>query len=460
MKKITLILTLLLAISSCGKFDLSFPPDNQILAEDALQTPEDLQKFLNSSYDVLANTYNGNCQNLATLQADDLEAPNSHYDYLEVYNRNTIYFNGTIGNYYKQPYITIYRCNYLLESIDLIDSLSTEDETRIKAEARFIRALCHLDLVRLFAQPYGYTPDNTHNGIIIKTGTNPDPLPRNTVQEVYDFMVSELTEISEDLPVNNGNYANRASAFALLAKIHFQMDELEEALFSCNEVINKGGYTLDNDSLFLHRFRADLSSEAIFSIISISNLDNRSGVFTGNFRSDINDNPTLRASEELFDLSRVLGEEEDRRGVWFEKKNLGAENEFIGVSKFNTEYFNIPILHLTEVYLCRAETHARLGNISSAVADINRIIERAYLTGSQILNESIPLEDLLEVIERERRLELCFEGDRIHYLRRKGAFYDNSLEIRGAAWDCDGFLLQFPATEQTTVFEPNPPGGC
>ena len=67
---------------------------------------------------------------------------------------------------------------------------------------------------------------------------------------------------------------------------------------------------------------------------------------------------------------------------------------------------------------------------------------------------------LLEVIEKERRLELCFEGDRIHYLRRKGAFYNNELIIRDAAWDCDGFLLQFPSTEQTAVFEPNPPGGC
>ena len=63
------------------------------------------------------------------------------------------------------------------------------------AEARFIRALCHLDLVRLFAHPYGYTVDNSHPGIIIKTTTNPDPKPRNTVGEVYDFMISELIEI-------------------------------------------------------------------------------------------------------------------------------------------------------------------------------------------------------------------------------------------------------------------------
>ena len=194
MKKSIYIFVIVALFSACEKIELTFPPDNQILAENALQTSEDLQKFLNSCYDVLANTYNGNCQNLATLQADDVTAPNSQLDYLEVYNRNTIFFNGTIGGYYKQPYIAIYRSNYLLENVDLISEITDEDKNRMTTEARFIRVLCHFDLVRLFAHPYGYTIDNSHNGIIIKTSTDPDPKPRNSVGEVYDFMISELIE--------------------------------------------------------------------------------------------------------------------------------------------------------------------------------------------------------------------------------------------------------------------------
>ena len=112
MKKSIYIFVVVALFSACEKIELTFPPDNQILAENALQTSEDLQKFLNSCYDVLANTYNGNCQNLSTLQADDVTAPNSQLDYLEVYNRNSIFFNGTIGVYYMQPYIAIYRSNY------------------------------------------------------------------------------------------------------------------------------------------------------------------------------------------------------------------------------------------------------------------------------------------------------------------------------------------------------------
>ena len=74
MKKSIYIFVVVALFSACEKIELTFPPDNQILAENALQTSEDLQKFLNSCYDVLANTYNGNCKNLSTLQADDVTA--------------------------------------------------------------------------------------------------------------------------------------------------------------------------------------------------------------------------------------------------------------------------------------------------------------------------------------------------------------------------------------------------
>jgi len=444
---------------ACEKMELVFPPDNQILAEEALETTEDMQMFLNSCYDVLANTYNGTCQNIATLQADNIESPNANLDYLEVFNRNTIFFNGTIGSYYKEPYIAIYRSNFLIESIDLISDITEVEKRRMLAEARFIRALCHLDLVRLFAHPYGYTPDNSHPGIIIKTTTNPDPKPRNTVKEVYDFMTSELEEIFTLLPENNGGYASYYAARALLAKIYFQMNELQLSLEHTNVVVD-GPFIMDNDSLFLDRFGNNASTESIFSIVSTSNFDNRSGQFTSNYRSDINANPTFRASEELYSQAISFGSDEDLRSAWFELKNVGSENQFVAINKFNKEYFNIPLLHLTEMYLNRAEINARTGNIPAAVADINIIRSRAYKTAAYLVDESIEEENLIEIIENERRLELCFEGDRIHYLRRKGAFYHQELLIRDASWDCDGFLLQFPSTSQTAVFEPNPPGGC
>ena len=174
----------------------------------------------------------------------------------------------------------------------------------------------------------------------------------------------------------------------------------------------------------------------------------------------MNDNPTLRASSSIYNMTQEFGINEDRRTAWFEIKNIGLENEFIAIKKFNKEYFNVPILHLTQMYILRAEIQTRLGNLIQATEDINKIISRAYITASQIVNSSVTDQELLDIINRERRLELCFEGDRLIDLKQHGAFYEQDLEIRNALWNCDGFLLQFPATSQTNLFIQNPPGGC
>ena len=77
MKKLKYILpafVLLFMTQSCDDM-LVFPDDEQLLAEDALNTPDDLQRLLNSCYDVFANTYNGRTQVIAELLSDNLQEP-------------------------------------------------------------------------------------------------------------------------------------------------------------------------------------------------------------------------------------------------------------------------------------------------------------------------------------------------------------------------------------------------
>jgi len=64
-------LTLLVGASSCENL-LEIKPDDVLLAEDALKTPEDMQKLLNSCYDALANQFNGQVQVFNDLLSDDL----------------------------------------------------------------------------------------------------------------------------------------------------------------------------------------------------------------------------------------------------------------------------------------------------------------------------------------------------------------------------------------------------
>jgi hypothetical protein len=119
------------------------------------------------------------------------------------------------------------------------------------------------------------------------------------------------------------------------------------------------------------------------------------------------------------------------------------------------------ILHLTDVLLLRAECLALLNqNLTTAIADVNAIRERAYGNSSANLPAGTSAQALLDAIHKERRIEMFGEGDRTQQLKRRGAFEEPNLLIRDVNWNCDGMILQFPAVERTELFAVNPQGGC
>ena len=451
-KSIITLLSLVFILGSCDKL-LDLEPGNEVLEDEALQTTEDMQNLLNSSYDVMANTYYGAHQNLAELLSYNLSIPRTHNDYTEVYNRATIFFNGTVGDLFGEPYTSIYRVNYLMDSYDLIQDLSDADRVRLEAESKFIRGLSHFEITSLFAQPYGYTSDNTHLGIPLRTSVTPEALPRSTVKEVYDLVISDLNYAKDNLPEHNGIYADKYAAYAMLARVYFQMNDFEKAAEAAEVVISEGNYMLDSLN---SRWSESISSENIFTLV-IASSDNRNKAFN-NYRSDNTEIPELYASREY--VEGLYGQNiptSDERSKWFVKMTPTSPNYYYNINKFNRNYFNIPLLHLSEILLIHAESLAEMGTqLSTAVNDINLIRERA---GVSFLNENSSAQAIIAAARVEREKEMIGEGRIVFDLKRRGAKGEN-VEIRNAPWDCNGMALQFPISEQTSVFVMNPTGGC
>lgn len=159
---------------------------DQIDKEIALNTPENLIGLLNATYDVFANTMNGSVQNLNELLCDNLSAPPTDAGslYFTIYNRGTFSFR-TAGGVLTDLYRIIYRSNLLIENVDRFESL---DKTRMIAEAKFLRGWAHWEIAKLWAQPYGFTPDNSHFGIAIKNSSSYSVELRAKLSEVYTFI--------------------------------------------------------------------------------------------------------------------------------------------------------------------------------------------------------------------------------------------------------------------------------
>ncbi len=452
---------ILLGFVSCEKMLELDPLGTGIEEEQAFQTKTDMQEFLNSTYDVMASAYSGRLQNLGELLSDNLVTPLSNNDLTEVYNHDMLIFNGTIAPIYQDPYIGIFRTNRILEYLDEKDFGFTESELKqIRGECYFLRALGHFDVVRLFAQPWGYTADNGHPGIIYKTKSEVSLDPRPSVAYVYENLENDLLLAIENLPLQNGIYATKYSAQGLLAKVYFQQGRYGEAASMASEVINSGAFMLDPA---VNRFRTDVSVEAVFTTVSTKLSDGRelskSYGFADNYGKSNNNSPTLSLSRDFYDV--YASDTADSRLGLIDIKNPGEPNEIIILRKYSGDYFNIPVIHLTDLKLLRAEALAESGgDLSVAIKDVNDIKERAYGDTQHNLASNASAGDIIAAARHERRFEMIGEGDRIQQLKRRGAIEGELIQVRGDDWDCNGMIIQFPSVQRTEVFPLNPTGGC
>lgn len=307
--------------------------------------------------------------------------------------------------------------------------------------------------------------DNSHLGVPLRLEPSKDVAPRATVAQVYAQIIKDLEEAAAVLSPSNSVYATSWAAEGYLARVHFQMNDYQKAYSYADDVISNGGFTLDTD--LMNRFSPEGTPEAIFQISSVAAPDrariNRGKAFSDNYRSNTVTGGILRISRDLYNLATA--DPNDKRGdLWYKVVNEGQPNEEIFITKYNDkDFINVPLLHLTELKLIRAESAAQLNtNLDKAVKDLNDIRNRAYGEGKKTVPANATPSQIISIARLERRLEMATEGNRIHDLKRIGVLEKGNFTIRGAAWDCPGLVVQFPNPELAgnPAFIPNPEGGC
>lgn len=472
MKK-TLIITglffLSLAFTSCEKL-LNDKADNQISdLKDLMQTPEDAKDVLNGAYDVLVNGLDGQIQIIDELLSDNLAEPTTaNNNILAVYGRSTNYFNDLNEAAYMELYRAIFRANLVLKYTKDIPGISESEKSKLENEARFIRAIGHFWVLKTFAQPWGYSANNSHLGIVIRDEPVADPLPRSSVAEVYTFIQDDLKSAVNALPENNGFYANKYSAAALLAYTYFLQNDYGNCITYSDLVINSGQYSLEPTIDVFHAldsiYQFQPNPEMIFGGKSNAALfDERNEEFGNYYQRKSAQGAILSLTQECYDL--FASNQIDNRNEWVEQvSSQYVLKKFGTITTYNNNvrFYDVPVLRLTMIKLIRAEAIASSGNgnLSDAIQDINDIRERAF--GNDLLNlpaNSTAIE-VKNAAQLEFRKEMVGEGYYVDQLKRRGVLGENII-IRNAPWNCDGMAIQFPDTEGTGAdFIYNPEGGC
>ncbi len=465
-KFVALILCLMPAVG-CEKM-LTVKGENQISdLTELIQTPEDARMVLNGAYDVLVNVLNGRIQNFNELRSSNAAAPVLNNDLSAVYTRSTNFFITTTNSTYQDLYLSVFRANMLLDYTKDVPGIDAAELAQIENEARFIRAIAHFWVLKTWAQPWGYSADNSHAGIVIRDAVSQLPKPRSSVKECYDFIQADLTAAFNGLPASNGFYANKYAAASLLAYTYWIQNDYANCVTYCDAVVNSGQFSLEPSIDSFHAWTAEAQNtdnpELIFGSNSIqTNNDVRNGGYTGMYRAYGVTGATLSMSEEvnsLFSLSAI-----DSRADWIVFAGGQYQLTRFGTSATNNagiNFFDLPILRYTVVKLIRAESLGALGtDLSTAIADLNEIRDRAFGAGVFPVSTGASAAEVVDIAQDEFRKETLGEGLYLDLQQRRGAAGQNVL-IRNAPWNCPGMAVQFPNSEGTGVdFVFNPEGGC
>jgi hypothetical protein len=308
----------------------------------------------------------------------------------------------------------------------------TEDERNAAlAELYFIRGLNHFNLLNYFgAIPLKLAPTVGVSGL---------DAPRDPVNAVYDQIIEDMTVASVYLPSSGDKTrATKYAAKAILARIYLYRGDDAQAATLATEVIDDGNYTLLPN--FADVFAADESPESIFEIYFSQTERNRIAEYNFphslNGRREVEPSTGLLAAYETNDErynASIAFEGLDAYAIKYDDLSLGADN--------------VIVIRLAEMYLIRAEANTNLnGDIDAIKSDINAIRQRANLSSTNANTYA----QLFTAIEKERRVEFAFEGQRWFDLVRTG----RAIEVLPNVNSINQTLFPIPLDEIQTNNSP------
>lgn len=323
-------------------------------------------------------------------------------------------FNGDIADLWNDPYIALYPVNATMSGVAASTGISAALKTQFTGELKVVRALYNFDLVNLFgAVPLITSTDYTVNSAIGRT----------SVDSIYMQILTDLTDAEQVLPVtypSSGHIRpNLYTVKAFLAKVYLYQKNWQAAYNAADTVINSGLYTLEPN---LNNVFLDGSQEAIWQLPANGqyNVTKEAQNYIPYTNSTVPPYPLTSFLINAFEP----GDKRLQDWAATSVANTGSGNQtFYYPYKYKNVHATDPttedfmIFRLGEQYLIHAEAAAEMGNLSTAISDLNTIRARAGLGATTAISQG----DVLTAIMHERQVELfCEWGNRWLDLVRTG----------------------------------------
>jgi len=441
MKKITLIFLTVIIFSSCENM-LDEVPKSFVSKANYYQNEADAEGAIAGAYDGLQNDFYGITNYLMTVLHGDYlfgrgsQAPISIVN--QVLDQRNI---GRCAVNWSSFYRAINRANAVLDNVPNIVDINPETQTRILAEAHFLRALAYFELVR----GWGAVPIKENESVDLTSVES----PREPESKVYELIIQDCLAAESGLG-EVGAETGRASKWAakmLLAHVYLTTEDWVKAAEKALEVINNGPFSLvkvEKPDDFYKIFGTETSSEDIMSMHHSETKQSTIPTFIHRARAYPYNYGTSGYFAWLPDMNSFIGDSWDdndlRKSFNLYTKYQNNDGEWVSLpstipilfKKFitNTDgisLYSVPIYRYAEAFLFYAEAScmAEGSPSSQALEKLNMIKRRAYgldptVASSVDYPAGMNKDAFRDAVIQERAYEFILERRRWFDLKRIG----------------------------------------
>ncbi|MFT4154545.1 RagB/SusD family nutrient uptake outer membrane protein [Parafilimonas sp.] len=384
-------------------------------------------------------------------------------------------------NFWTTLYNTINKINVFFENIDRLSTEGNEDFIQnITGQVYFLRALCYFELLKRFGGVIlvdkAYTIDDTEFSETRATWDETEAFILSDIEQAVSMLPETVSSDDYGKATIGAALALKSRLLLYAASPYFNTagdaTKWQDAADAAKAVIDLGLYSLYGSSATYGTIFTDFfNSEVIFARVYGNVYDDRYNTVNRDLSPNGYDNGNgysaydpLQQMVDAFqmadgtDFSWDNAEEaanpyENRdprfyadilyNGASFHGRAAefyvgGLDSKQSAYASWNAsetgytilkmvdssyDFSSVPyapsqwvVFRLAEIYLNYAEAEANLGNTTEALEYVNLIRQRAGMPDITASGTT----DLIEKIQQERRIELCFEGHRFFDLRRWG----------------------------------------
>ncbi|MDR2284654.1 MAG: RagB/SusD family nutrient uptake outer membrane protein [Sphingobacterium sp.] len=309
-------------------------------------------------------------------------------------------------------YNNIYNANIILQAVDDITDGTPERKGIVKGTALCNRAYAYLNLILLYAPYYNSTTATTDLGVPMITEPDLEAKPkRATVKEIYDLILSDLTEALPLLPEKGQNvYRNsKATVYGILSRIYLNMGDYDKAGANALEALKYGTNLFDYNSVaFIDPTKPALGwKEVPFQYEHVEMLS----YFATSFSS------ILTGTHISPDLLEVVDKKDLRFkfGWSYTYRNGDPVEEPYPVYINADVNYNIAV---PEMMLIVAEADARAGRVDQALTQLNTLRKKRFAPADYKDLVATNKDEALKLVINERRIELFGKGLRWFDMKR------------------------------------------